>query len=85
MHCLGERGLPFYCLKIGFLEFSEFLARYGIKMDPLVTERRQQSGKKFVLCMLGLLATLILGREQAALRSAYDEVPMMKRLPRRLI
>ena len=36
MHFLDERGLQFYCLNIGFLEFSEYLARYGIKMDPSV-------------------------------------------------
>jgi len=39
-------------------------------MDPLVTERRQQSGKNPVLCMLGLLSIIIRGSERADQKSA---------------
>jgi len=42
-------------------------------MDPSVTERRKQSGKKPVLCMWGLLPTIIRERERADPESAYDE------------
>ena len=45
--------------KLGFLNISEYLARYGIQMDPSFNERRWQSGKKPVFCMLGLLSTII--------------------------
>jgi len=45
--------------KLGFLNISEYLARYSIQMDPLVTERREQSGKKPELCMWGQLSTII--------------------------
>ena len=44
--------------------------RYGIQMDPSVTERSKQSGKKPLLCMLGLLSTIIRGREQSVPESA---------------
>jgi len=57
---------------LGFLNISEYLARYRVNMDPLVTERRQQSGKKPVLCMWGLLSTIIRGREQEDAKSAFD-------------
>jgi len=62
-----ERGLPFYCQKIWLLilDISEYLARFGIEVDPSVTERSLQSGKKHVWCMLGLLSTIIRGREHA--------------------
>jgi len=50
---------------MGFLNISKYLARYGIQMHPPVTERRQQSGKKPVLCMRGQLSTIIRGRERA--------------------
>jgi len=63
----------FTTCKLGFSNISEYLARYGIQMDPLFTERRQQSGKKHVLCMLGLLSTIIRGREQVAQKSATHE------------
>jgi len=43
----------------GFLNISKYLARYGIQMDPSVTERSIQSGKKSALCMLGLISTII--------------------------
>ena len=46
-----------------FLKYLRILARHGIQMDPLVNERRWQSGKKPVLCMLGLLPTIVSGRE----------------------
>jgi len=51
--------------KLGFWNISKYLARYGIQMDPSVTERRQQSGKKSDLCMWGLLSTIIRERERA--------------------
>jgi len=41
-------------------------------MDPSVTERREQSGKKPDLCMWGLLSTIIRERERADPESAYD-------------
>jgi hypothetical protein len=63
---------PFIAWKLGFLNIFEYLARYGIKMDPSVNERRQQSGKKPVLCMLGLLSTIIFGRERADQKSARE-------------
>jgi len=50
----------FTTLKMGFFNISEYLARYGIQMDPLVTER---SWKEAVLCMLGLLSMIIRERE----------------------
>jgi len=34
-------------------------------MDPLVTERSEQSGQKHVLCMLGLLSTIVREMERA--------------------
>jgi len=54
------------------MNISEYLARYGIQMDPSVTERRKQSGKKLVLCMWGQLSTIIRRRERADQESAYD-------------
>jgi len=57
--------------KLGFLIF-EYLARYGIQMDPLVIERRQQSRKKPAMHMWGLLFTIIRGRERADEKSAFD-------------
>ena len=51
--------------KLGFLNISEYLTRSGIQIDPLITERRWQSGKKHVLCKLGLLSTIIRGRERS--------------------
>jgi len=54
--------------KLGFLNISEYPARYGIQMDPSVTERRWQSGKKPVL---GLLSTIIRGMERADQESVY--------------
>jgi len=57
-------------LKRGFLNISEYLARYDIQMDPLVTERSCQSGMKSALCMFGLLSTSIRERE----RSDQDSV-----------
>ena len=47
-------------------------------MHPLVTERRQQSGKKPVLCMCGQLSTIIRGGSEL-----INKVLMMERLPRR--
>jgi len=41
-------------------------------MDSLVTERSRQTGKKIVLCMLGLLSTNIRGRERSDEESAGD-------------
>jgi len=41
-------------------------------MDPLITERIQLFGKKLELCMLGLLSTIIRGRERADQESACD-------------
>jgi len=58
--------------ELGFLNISKYLARNGIQMDPLVTERSWQSGKKHVLYMLGLLSTIIRGRERSDQESAYD-------------
>jgi len=58
---------------LGFLNISKYLAKYGIQMDPSVTERSAQTGKKPVLCMRGLLSMIISGREQADQESAYDE------------
>jgi len=60
--------------KLGFLNISEYLARYSIQMDPSVTERRWQSGKKPVLCMLGLLSTIIRGMERADQESVYHSM-----------
>jgi len=57
---------------LGFLNIFEYLATYGVEMDPSFAERRQQSEKKPVLCMLGLLSTIIRGREQEYQKSAYD-------------
>ena len=54
-----------------FLIF-EYLARYGIRMDPLVTERRQQSAKKPAMRTWGLLFTIIRGRERADEKSDFD-------------
>jgi len=59
--------------KLGFLNISEYPARYGIEMDPAVTARRWQSGKKHVLCMLGLLSTIIRGRERSDQESVIHE------------
>jgi len=39
-------------------------------MDPLVTERSRQSGKKPVLCILGLLSTLNREREPSEQENA---------------
>jgi len=74
---------------LGFLNISEYLAKYGIQMDLLITERSLQSGKKPVLCKLderslqsgkkpvlcklGLLSTNIRGREQSDQESATNE------------
>jgi len=68
-----ERGLSFYYLKNGFLVFlniSEYLARYSIQMAPSITVRSWQSWKKPVLCMFGLLSTIIRGREWTDQESA---------------
>jgi len=70
--CHGKKITVPLAWKLGFLNISGYLARYGIQMDPSVTERRQQSGKKPVLCMLGQLSTIIRGRERADQESAYD-------------
>jgi len=58
--------------KLGFLNISEYLARYGIQMDPLVAERSEQFGKKPVLCMWGQLSTIIRGRERVDQESVCD-------------
>ena len=39
-HFSDERGLPFTAWRLCFLNVSEYLSRYGIQMDPSVTERR---------------------------------------------
>jgi len=59
--------LYFTTWKLGSLNISEYLARYSIQMKQSVTERSWQSGKKpvTVLCMLGLLSTIIREREQS--------------------
>ena len=49
------------------------MAKYGIQMDLLITEKSLQSGKKPVLCKLGLLSTNIRGREQSDQESATNE------------
>jgi len=72
-HFSDERGLPFTTSKLGFLNISEYLAKYGIQMDPLVNERSWQSGKKPVLCMLGLLSTIIRGMERSDQESVAHE------------
>jgi len=64
--------------KLGFLNImSEYpslaRAKYGIQMDPSVTERSRQSGKKHVLYMLGLLSTIIRGKEQCDQESVTHE------------
>ena len=59
--------------ELGFLNISEYLARCGIQMDPLVNERSWPSGKKPVLCMLGLLSTIIRGRERSDQESVCQE------------
>jgi hypothetical protein len=59
--------------KLGFLNISEYLARYSIQMDPSVAERKWQSGNKPVLCMFGLLSTIIRGLERAVQESATHE------------
>ena len=48
------------------------LGTYCIQMDPSVTERSRQSGKKPVLCRLWLLSTIIGRRQQSDLESAKD-------------
>jgi len=57
---------------LGFLNISEYLAKYGIQMDLSVTERSLQSGKNPVLCKLGLLSTNIREREQFDQEIASD-------------
>jgi len=52
-------------VKIGFLEYLEYLETYGIQMNPSVAERSRQSGKKPALCTLGLLSTNIRERERS--------------------
>jgi len=52
----------FTTLRMVFLNISEYLARYGIQMDPSVTER---SWKEAVLCMFGLLSMIIRERERS--------------------
>jgi len=69
--------MPDDCLQIGFLEYlriSGEIRSLRVEMDPSVTERRQLrlSGKKPVLCMCGLLSTIIRGREQEDPKSAFD-------------
>ena len=59
-------GFPFYYLKIGFLEYLWISGEIQYPNGPI--ERRWQSGKKpvlTVLCMLGLLSTIIRGRESS--------------------
>ena len=53
-------------------ENVKFIQQHTYSHKPLVTERRQQSGKKPVLCMWGQLSTIIRGREQSDQKSAYD-------------
>ena len=60
-----QMNVDCYFTDLGLLNISKYLARYCIQMDPSVTERRQLSGKKPVLCMLGLLSTNIRGRERS--------------------
>ena len=74
-------GLDFTTFKLGFLNISKYLARYGIQMHPSVTERRQQSGKKRVLCMWGQLITIIILSGGGS--ELINKVLMMERLPRR--
>ena len=62
----------FTARNLGFLNIFEYLAKYGIEMEPLVTERSLQSWKKHVLCMRGLLPTIMRGGEQADQESVYD-------------
>ena len=49
--------------KLGFWNISKHPGRYGIQMDPSVTERSRQSGKKPALCTWGLVSTITRGRE----------------------
>jgi len=62
----------FTTCKLGFLNISEYLARYGIQMDPSVSERSEQFGKKPVLCMRGQLSTIIRGKERVHQESVCD-------------
>jgi len=63
-HFSDERGLAFYNLKIGILEYLQISGEIRYP-NASVTERRQQSGKKPVLCMWGQLSTIIRGVERA--------------------
>ena len=63
------------------VNISEYLVRYGIQMDQTVIERNRQSGKKPVLCMLGmlgLLSTIIRGRERSDPKNAsHGKIPLV--------
>jgi len=67
-----QMNVDYHCptWKLGYLNISEYLARYDIQMDASFSERSWQSGKKPILCMLGLLSTIIRGRERADQKSA---------------
>jgi len=60
--CIFQINFPVSYLKIGFVHISKYLVRYGIQSFD---ERNIQSGKKPVLCMLGLLFTIIKERERS--------------------
>jgi len=47
------------------LNICEYLAKSSIQIDPSISERSIQSGKKHLLCMLGLLFMIIREREQS--------------------
>ena len=64
--------------KLGFLNISEYLARYFIQMDPSVTERRQQSGKSLYCACGGSYPRLSGGGSEL-----IKKVPMVEKLPRR--
>ena len=63
-------NVDFHYLKIGFLEYLQISGEIRDPNGPSVTERRNLSGKKPVLCMLGLLSTNIRGMERADQKSA---------------
>ena len=47
------------------LNICEYLAKSGIQIDPSISERSIQSGKKHLLCRLRLLFMIIREREQS--------------------
>jgi len=70
---------PFTTWKLGFLKISKYLARYGIQMDRLLKEGNNLE-KRQCCAKLGLLCTIIKGRDQSDQESA-DEQGIILDLP----